>query len=140
MRTMRSRWRTPQSGAPEVIPVKNLANLIDDATFTTEVTSNPGIWYGWHGAVSGGITLIESTQTGQSYNAAVNLVRLVPSVDFLPPRTRSTINVLETYGKITQPAIPQTIPPTLASVTKTNIFHADAEHDKYFTPQSSMGW
>jgi hypothetical protein len=124
-----------KSGAPEVIPVKNLANLIDEATYTAEVTSNPGIWYGWHGAVSGGITLIESTQNGQNYNAAVNLARLIPSVDFLPPRTRSTINVLETYGKITQPAIPQTIPPTLASVTKTSIFHADAEHDKYFTPK-----
>jgi hypothetical protein len=124
-----------KSGAPEVIPIKNLANLIDDATYTAEVTNNPGIWYGWHGAISGGITLIESTQTGQNYNAAVTLARLIPSVDFLPPRTRSTINVLETYGKITQPAIPQTIPPTLASVTKTNIFHADAEHDKYFTPK-----
>src|SRR5580692_5179177 len=42
-----------KSGAPEVIPIKNLANLIDDATFTAEVTSNPGIWYGWHGAISG---------------------------------------------------------------------------------------
>ena len=122
-----------KSGAPEVIPIKNLANLIDDATFTAEVTSNPGIWYGWHGAISGGISLIESTQTGQNYTLAVNLARLIPSVDFLPPRTRTTLNVLETYGKITQPAIPQTIPPTLASVTKTSIFHADAEHDKYFT-------
>jgi hypothetical protein len=43
-----------KSGAPEVIPIKNLAHLIDDATFTAEVTSNPGIWYGWQGAVSGG--------------------------------------------------------------------------------------
>ncbi len=128
-----------KSGAPEVIPVKNLANLIDDATFTAEVTGNPGIWYGWHGAVSGGITVIESTQNGQSYNVAVNLARLIPSVDFLPPRTRSTINVLETYGKITQPAIPQTIPPTLASVTKTNIFHADAEHDKYLDATKLYG-
>jgi hypothetical protein len=129
---------TPSS-TPEVIPVKNLAYLVDSATYTAEVTGNPGIWYGWHGAVSGGITLIESTQTGQSYNAAVNLVRLVPSADFLPPRTRSTINVLETYGKITQPAIPQTNPPTLASVTKTNIFHADAEHDKYFDATKFYG-
>ena len=118
--------------APEVIPVKDLAYLIDSATFNQEVTSNPGIWYGWHGSISGGITLIESTQTGQSYNAAVSLIRLVPSVAFLPPRTRSTINVLETYGKIDQPFIPST-PPILASVTKTNIFHADAEHDKYLT-------
>jgi hypothetical protein len=128
-----------KSGVPEVIPVKNLANLIDDATFTAEVTSNPGIWYGWHGAISGGITAIESTQTGQSYNLGVTLARLIPSVDFLPPRTRTTINVLETYGKITQPAIPQTIPPTLASVTKTNIFHADAEHDKYFDATKLYG-
>ncbi|MGD0444154.1 MAG: DUF481 domain-containing protein [Edaphobacter sp.] len=120
------------SGAPDVVPVKDLAYLIDSATYSKEVSSNPGIWYGWHGAVSGGITLIESTQTGQNYNAAVNLVRLIPSVDFLPPRTRSTINVLETYGKIDQPFIPSS-PPILASVTKTNIFHADAEHDKYFT-------
>jgi uncharacterized protein DUF481 len=119
--------------AIEVVPVKDLAYLIDNATYSQEVTSNPGLSYGWRGSISGGITLIESTQTGQSYNAALSLVRSIPTVDFLPPRTRSTINVLETYGKITQPAIPQTIPPTLASVTKTNVFHADAEHDKYFT-------
>jgi hypothetical protein len=118
--------------APEVVPVKDLAYLIDSATFNQEVTSNPGIWYGWHGSISGGISLVESTQTGQSYSAAVSLMRLVPSVAFLPPRTRSTINVLETYGKIDQPFIPST-PPILASVTKTNIFHADAEHDKYLT-------
>src|SRR5271168_1300648 len=72
---------TPSS-APEVVPVKDLAYLIDAATYTQEVTSNPGIWYGWHGAISGGITLIEATQTGQNYNAAVNLVRLVPGADF----------------------------------------------------------
>jgi hypothetical protein len=120
--------------AVEVVPVKDLGYLIDNATYTREVTSNPGLSQGWTGAVSGGITLVESTQTGQSYNAALNLVRAIPSVDFLPPRTRSTINLLETYGKITQPAIPETTPPTLASVTKTNIFHADAEHDKYFAP------
>jgi len=121
------------SSAVEVVPVKDLAYLIDSATYAQEVTSNPGIWYGWHGAVSGGITLVESTQTGQTYNAAVNLVRLVPSVSFLPPRTRSTINVLETYGKITQPTIPQTTPPTPDTVAKTNIFHADGEHDRYFS-------
>jgi hypothetical protein len=127
------------SSTPEVVPVKDLAYLIDNATYNQEVTSNPGTWYGWNGTIAGGLTLVESTQTGQSYNAAVNLVRLIPSADFLPPRTRSTINVLETYGKITQPAIPQTTPPTLASVTKTNIFHADAEHDKYFDATKLYG-
>jgi len=123
---------TPSS-APEVVPVKDLAFLIDSATYNQEVTSNPGIWYGWHGTLSGGVTLVESTNTGQTFTAAANLIRLVPSVSFLPPRTRSTINLLETYGKLTQPVIPQTTPPSPASVAKTNIFHADAEHDKYFT-------
>jgi hypothetical protein len=123
------------SSAVQVIPVKNLAYLIDSASYNQEVTSNPGIWYGWNGSISGGITLVESTQTGQTYNAAVALIRQVPTFAFLPPRTRSTINVLETYGKITQPLIPQTTPPTPDTVAKTNIFHADAEHDKYFTPK-----
>jgi hypothetical protein len=121
------------SNASEVVPVKDLSHLIDSVTYNKEVTSNPGIWYGWNGSISGGITLVESTQTGQTYNLAVNLIRLVPTVAFLPPRTRSTVNVLETYGKITQPTVPQTTPPTPDTVAKTNIFHADAEHDKYFT-------
>src|ERR1700733_2470729 len=121
------------AGAPEVVPVKDLAHLIDSVTFDKEVVQNPGPFSNWSGALTGGITLAESTSNGQSYTAAVNLIRLVPTVSFLPPRTRSTINLLETYGKITQPVIPQTNPPSPDSVAKTSIFHADAEHDKYFT-------
>jgi Protein of unknown function, DUF481 len=125
----------PSSSTPETVPVKDLAALIDSATYEKEVTGNPGVFSNWSGALSGGVTLVESSQTGQTFNAAVNLLRLVPTVDFLPPRTRDTIDVLETYGKLTQPTIPQTNPPTPDSVAKTNIFHADAEHDKYFTPR-----
>jgi hypothetical protein len=121
------------SSVVETIPVKDLSVLIDDATYTKEVSGNPGIFHDWTGGVSGGVNLVESTNTGQTFSAAVNLIRLVPSVDFLSPRTRDTINVLETYGKLTQPVVPQTTPPTPDSVAKTNIFHADAEHDKYFT-------
>jgi hypothetical protein len=128
-----------KSGAPEVVPVKELAHMIDSVTYDKEVTSNPGVLSGWNGSISGGITLVESTQTGQTYNLAANLIRLVPSVAFLPPRTRSTINVLETYGKITQPVIPPTTPPTPDTVAKTSIFHADAEHDKYFDSTKLYG-
>ncbi|WP_433968795.1 DUF481 domain-containing protein [Tunturiibacter gelidiferens] len=121
------------SSVVETIPVKDLSVLIDGATYSKEVTGNPGIFQDWTGGVTGGVTLVESTNTGQTFTAAVNLIRLVPSVAFLSPRTRDTINVLETYGKLTQPVIPQTTPPTPDSVAKTNIFHADAEHDKYIT-------
>jgi hypothetical protein len=123
------------SSTVETVPVKDLAALIDSATYNKEVTGNPGIFQDWTGGVSGGVTLIESTQIGQTFSAAVNLIRLVPSVTFLPARTRDTVDVLETYGKLTQPVIPQTTPPTPDSVAKTNIFHADAEHDKYLTPR-----
>jgi hypothetical protein len=128
-----------KSGTPEVVPVKDLAHMIDSVTYNKEVTSDPGVLSGWNGSISGGITLVESTQTGQTYSLAANLIRLVPSVAFLPPRTRSTINVLETYGKITQPVIPQTNPPTPDTVAKTSIFHADAEHDKYFDSTKLYG-
>jgi hypothetical protein len=126
---------TSSSSVVDTVPVKDLSVLIDGATYTNEVTGNPGIFQDWTGGLSGGVTLVESTQTGQTFSAAVNLIRVVPSVAFLPTRTRDTIDVLETYGKLTQPVIPQTTPPTPDSVAKTNIFHADAEHDKYITPR-----
>ncbi|HEY6414431.1 MAG TPA: DUF481 domain-containing protein, partial [Edaphobacter sp.] len=44
-------------------------------------------------------------------------------------------NLLQTYGKLTQPAVPQTTPPTPDSVAKTNIFHTDFEHNKFITPR-----
>jgi len=131
-----------KSDTPEFVPVKDLAHMIDSVTYNKEVTSNPGVLSGWDGSISGGITLVESTQTGQTYSLAANLIRAVPSVAFLPPRTRSTINVLETYGKITQPVIPQPPPPAAPipdTVAKTNIFHADAEHDKYFDTTKLYG-
>src|ERR1700688_2776772 len=37
--------------AIEVVPVKDLAYLIDNATYTQEVTSNPGLSYGWRGSI-----------------------------------------------------------------------------------------
>jgi Protein of unknown function, DUF481 len=127
---------TNPSGAPEAVPVKELAYIIDQTTYTKEVTTNPSPLSGWSGSVTGGATIIRSTQDGTNFNAGINLVRAIPSVPFLPTRTRSTFNLLETYGKLSEPTIPQTNPPTPTAMAKTNIFHADAEHDKYFSPQA----
>ena len=124
-----------QGGAPETVPVKDLAYIISQTTYDKEVAHNPGFLHGWNGSISGGATLIRSTQTGTSLNAGVALIRSIPTVPYLPPQTRTTVNLLETYGKLTQPVIPQTTPPTPPSEAKTSIFHADAEHDIYFTPR-----
>jgi hypothetical protein len=123
------------SGEPETVPAKDLSFIIDQATYNREVISNPGPFKGWKGSVTGGATIIRSTQDGTNFNAGVGLIRAIPTVPFLPPRTRTTFNLLETYGKLTEPTIPQTIPPTPTAIAKTNIFHSDAEHDRYFSPR-----
>lgn len=124
-----------QAGAPETVPVKNLAFIIDQTTYDKEVAHNPSFLHGWNGSVSGGASLVRSTQEGTSFNAGIALIRAIPTVPYLAPKTRTTFNLLETYGKLTQPVIPQTTPPTPPSEAKTSIFHADAEHDIYFTPR-----
>jgi hypothetical protein len=127
-----------QTGPAEDVETKNLAFIIDKATYDNEVLHHPGFLHGWTGALSGGATLIRSTQTGTSFTAGISLLRLIPTVPYLPPRTRTTFNLLETYGKLTQPVIPQPPPPAVPippSEAKTSIFHTDAEHDIYFSPR-----
>jgi hypothetical protein len=128
---------TGKTGA-ETVPAKNLAFLIDEATYDRQVRRPTGpLWgllTGWTGGVTGGATLVRSTQNNTTYTAAIDLTRAIPELAYLPPRSRTLVALTETYGKLTQPAIPQTAPPTPASVAMTNIFHAGLEQDEYFTP------
>ncbi|HMH12276.1 MAG TPA: DUF481 domain-containing protein [Edaphobacter sp.] len=124
---------THPNGSPETVTDKDLAYIIDSATFNREVVENPGIWYGWNGSITGGATVLQSTSFGQTLTAGISLIRAIPTVPYLPPRTRTTFNLVETYGKLTQPTTPQTDPPTPDAVAKTHIFHTDFEHDKYIT-------
>src|ERR1700734_3400533 len=39
-----------EAGAQEVVPVKDLAHLIDSVTFDKEVVQNPGRFSGWNGS------------------------------------------------------------------------------------------
>ena len=123
------------NGAPETVADKDLAYIIDGATYHKEAIDNPGIWYGWNGSLTGGATVLQSTSFGQTLTAGISLIRAIPTVPYLPPRTRTTFDLVQTYGKLTQPTVPQTTPPTPNAVAKTNIFHTDFEHDKYFTPR-----
>lgn len=120
------------AGEPEVVPVKQMGYLIDQTTYDRELERRPGPWFGWSGALSGGATLVRSTTDVNTFTAGVALVRAIPSVPFLPPRNRTAINFQETYGKQTSPSNPQTLPPSEV-VAKTNILHAGAERDQYFS-------
>lgn len=129
------------SGTPETIASKDVGYIVDGATYNKELTGHPGIFSGWNGAIVGGATVLQSTSFGQTLTAGVSLIRAIPTVDYLPPRTRTTFNLLETYGKLTQPVTPlplscggsKTPPGCQDAVAKTSIFHTDFEHDKYLS-------
>jgi hypothetical protein len=125
---------TAPGGTTETIAGRDVGYIVDGATYNKELNGNPGFFHGWDGSVTGGATVLQSTSYGQSYTAAITLIRAIPSVAYLPPRTRTTFNLLETYGKLTQPVVPN--PTGLPSAeAKTSIFHTDLEHDKYLTPR-----
>ena len=123
----------PPNGAPESVPVKELAFVVDKPTYNKEVAGNPGIWYGWKGSLGGGATIVQSTQTGRTYTVDINLARAIPTATYLPPRTRTIFNLTEVYGKLTTPVIPQTVPPSHDDVAKVNIFDTNLERNRYFT-------
>jgi hypothetical protein len=127
---------TPPQPPPVTLPVKDVGYVIDTPTYDREVHHEIGLMHGWNGALTAGATLVRATDNITSFTAGIALARLSPTVDYLPRHTRTTFNLLETYGKATSPVIPQTIPPSPSPVvTKTSIFHSDAERDWYFTPR-----
>lgn len=113
------------------ISKKDIGYLIDDPTYLKEVAHHASPWHGWNGAVTAGVTVVRSTDNSTTATAGLTLVRAIPTVPFLPKRNRTTLNVSESYGKLTTPANPLTNPPTAFAVAKTNIFHADSERDQY---------
>jgi hypothetical protein len=125
---------TRANGQAETIAPKELGFLIDRATYDKEVGHQPGFFHAWNGTVTGGASLVRSTQTETTLTAAAAVVRAVPTVPYLTARNRTTLDVAETYGKQTSPIIPPTAPPSSVTVV-TNIFHLDSERDQYFSPR-----
>ena len=123
---------TPPSAPPQTIADKDLAYIIDDSTYNKEL-GHHSFKDGWNGSITGGATIVSSTQNGESFTAGIGLIRTIPTVPWLPRRDRTVFDLVETYGKLTQPVIPQTIPPTPDTTVKTSIFHSDIEQDKYLS-------
>ena len=121
------------AGAPVIVPTPEIGYIIDQPTYDMELEKKPGPLYGWHGNVNGGATIVRSTDNGSTLTAGIALHRAIPAVPYLPARNRTTFDLQETYGKLTQPVIPQTTPPTPPSIALTSIFHSDAERDEYFS-------
>lgn len=118
------------AAAQDTVPIQQIAYIIPEATYQKEISGHPGFFSGWNGTVTAGATLVRATQSGETFTLASSLLRAIPDVAYLPKRNRTTFNVSETYGKLSQPATP---PSTPSSYVLTSIFHTDAERDEYFT-------
>ena len=118
------------------LPVTDVAYVIDQPSFVKQLTREPSILEGWNGTATIGVTLGQATENQYTFASAVGLVRLVPTVTWLPPRNRTVLNFAGSYGKITQPGYtPPGMAPVPTSYTETNIQHVDAERDQYFSPR-----
>lgn len=128
----------PQGGsALPPIPVGRAQYVVPAATLEKQATTRPSLLAGWGGAATAGATLVSATQNQYTVSGALGLVRVVPSVTWLARRNRSMVDFNGSFGKITQPAYlnPATGTTVPAVVTKTAIYHADAERDENFTPR-----
>jgi hypothetical protein len=116
----------PPTPAPPVpVSVADTEAVVPASDFEKAVTERPGIFQDWKGSGSVGISLVEATQTSQTYTSAINLVRALPLENWLQPNNRTIINFTSSYGTISEPKTP---------TVKTSIFHGSAERDEYFSP------
>lgn len=117
------------------IPVKNAEYIVDEATLNKQMGHEPGFFSGWNGAATAGATLVTATQNQYTVSGGIGLVRAVPTVPWINPRNRTSADFIASYGKITQPGYFDAGVFVPASVSKSAIFHLDAERDQYFSPR-----
>jgi hypothetical protein len=127
-----------QTAPPAPIPVANTQYVMDKGTLDKQLYHHPGFFSGWNGAATAGASIVAATQNQYTVSGGLGLVRVVPTVTWLTPRNRTSIEFLGSYGKITDrsytiPGNPPVFVP--AVVTKTALYHADAERDEYFSPR-----
>jgi hypothetical protein len=112
--------------AEKEIPTSKIASIVDDATYQKEIHKKIGFRSGWDGHITTGTSMIYSTQNSSLFQVDTALKRSVPTVSWLDPKLRTTIDFTLSAGKTTQPGTETTI---------TNIFHIGAERDEYFSPR-----
>jgi hypothetical protein len=90
------------------IPVAEANQLLDSTAFNQAVNHEPKFSQGWAGAATGDLT------------------KSSPTVDWLPPRDRSSVGYTQSYGTTSQSGTP---------TVKTDIWQASLERDQFFTPR-----
>jgi hypothetical protein len=117
---------TKEVAAAKEIPTSKIASVVDDATYQKEINTKIGFRSGWDGHITTGTSMIYSTQNTSLYQVDTALKRSIPTVSWLEPKLRTTVDFTLSAGKTTQPGTETTI---------TNIFHVGGERDEYFSPR-----
>ena len=110
---------------PQTLPVGDVGNMVDQASFEKALTRSTFL-HGWRGGATGGLSLTEATQKSQTFTAAVSLVRSVPAEAWLDTRSRTTLDFNQAYGKLTQPGAP---------AIKTSLYHLGLEQSWFLSPR-----
>lgn len=117
---------TKVTAAVKEIPTSKISYVVDDATYQKEINKKIGFRSGWDGHITTGTSMIYSTQNSYLFQVDTALKRTIPTVSWLDPKLRTTVNFTLSAGQTTQPGTETTI---------TNIYHVDAERDEYFSPR-----
>jgi hypothetical protein len=112
--------------AGKEIPEKNAQYVVDQDSYIKQVRGSHGWGYGWSGSLTAGAADVQATQNSRTFTGAGTFVRTIPGVSWMDPRNRTTADFTAAYGSLSQPG---------AATTKTNILHADAEHDWFLSPR-----
>jgi hypothetical protein len=129
--------RTENAASSAPIPVADAEFIMDKATLDKQLYHHPGFFTGWNGAATAGTAIVAATQNQYTFSGGVGLVRVVPTASWLSPRNRTSIAFLGSYGKITEPAYTIVSTGTFVPsvVTKSALYHADAERDEFLSPR-----
>jgi len=111
---------------PKAVQVADTNLVMPSADFLKTVNKKPSLLQGWGGTATGGVALVRSTQNTTTYTTGISLARPEPGVAWLPAKSNTTLDFSQSYGTTTQAGQP---------TIETNIFHADAERDEYFSPK-----
>jgi hypothetical protein len=113
-----------QVASAKEIPTTKIGYIVDDASYQSEIHRKIGFKSGWDGHIATGSTMIFSTQKSYLLVVSTALRRSVPTVSWLDPKLRTTVDFNLSAGKTSQIGQPDTI---------TNVYHVGAERDEYFS-------
>ncbi len=106
------------------VAVRNMSHVLEHQEFERAISQRADFFQAWKGTFTGGVRVVEATQTSQTYTGTIGLVRSIPRETWMEPRHRTILNFNGAYGTLTQPNSVE---------LRTEILHGDLEHDMYFT-------